>query len=637
MRSPVRARLAGAAELAAVAAGYLAGLVTLWLGLRQRTVFPEDLEWIAGEVLGSPLRLTQHLVLHRLGLPLFQDDLTAYFIPGVALHLAAAAGVHLLFVLTFSALCPGARTPAAVRAGGAAAGLLFLLGQPAVVVYPSALSYQLVTVASVAALCCAVLHLRSGRARWWAGLLLCYGAALFSHSYAVGLPLLVLALEVARVRARTPGEDSPTLLRWLMPRAPLRYAALALPLALAALRVGLAAPRIEASLSTYRAQEVGPWLLLYHARYLTEVLIRFGQDAFGWASLAQLHRAGPDLSAVDIAALVVWVAVGALGLAQLLRRGTLPGLAGFVLLFFVGWSGLCLVQTYLTSDYFAQWWRFYYNAAGLAVALACGALRLAAGAARLVRAPEGAAAWAVTVLLAATCLATRPARSVHPMEWARKTPEYAAVPARADAGGRSLRQQRPRGVLAGADLRGADMFRADLQRMNLAGARMAGASLLLADLLQADLTGADLTGALLVHARLAGASMVRARLRAANLEGATLTAARLDRAKLSRAHLAWAVLEDAGLSRADLRRANLRGARLSRADLRGADLRGAHLEGADLRDADLRQADLRGARLGDTRFERARLQGARLCTGRPAVRGHLGTPRLERCEPVSHQ
>jgi hypothetical protein len=228
----VRARLGVAAEWVAVAAGYLTGLVTLWLDLRHRTVFPEDLEWIAGEVLGSPLRVTQHWMLHRLGQPLFQDDLTAYFIPGVALHLAAAAGVHLLFVLTVNALGAGSRAPGAVRAGGAAAGLLFLLGQPAVVVYPSALSYQLVTVAAVAALCCAMLHLRSGRTLWWASLVLCYAAALFSHSYAVGLPLMVLALEVARVRSGDPDDDAPPLRRWLLPRALPRYLALGLALIL---------------------------------------------------------------------------------------------------------------------------------------------------------------------------------------------------------------------------------------------------------------------------------------------------------------------------------------------------------------------------------------------------------------------
>ena len=629
----IRARLAGAAEWAAVAAGYLTGLVTLWLDLRHRTVFPEDLEWIAGEVLGSPLRLTQHWVLHRLGQPLFQDDLTAYFIPGVALHLAAAAGVHLLFVLTLGALGSGSRTPGAVRAGGAAAGLLFLLGQPAVVVYPSALSYQLVTVAALAALCCAVLHLLSGRALWWASLVLCYAAALFSHSYAVGLPLMVLALEVARVRSRDPDADVPPLRRWLLPRALPRYLALGLPLVLAALWVSQAAPRIEAALSTYRTTEVGPWLALYHARYLLEVLLRFGQDAFGWVSLAQLHRAGPDLGLVDVFGLAGWAAVAALGLAQLLRRGTNLGLAGFVLLFFVGWNGLCLVQTYLTSDYFAQWWRFYYNAAGLTVALACLALGAAAGVARLVRAPQWAVAWAVTAALVTACLLARPGQAVHPMEWARKTPEYASVPAAPRASGASsLRGQRPTRSLARADLRGADIYRADLQRADLSGARLAGASLLLADLRRANLTDADLSRALLVHARLTGARLERARLGSANLEGATLTAARLDRAALQRAHLAWAVLEDANLSRADLRRANLRGARLSRARLGGADLRGAHLEGADLRDADLRRADLRGVRLGDTRLERARLQGARICTrNRPAVRGYSGAPRWERC------
>ena len=658
-----RARLAVVAEMAAVAAGYLVGLVSLCQRLAGRTVFPEDLEWITGEVLGSPLRLTQHVVLNRLSLPLFEDDLGAYFIPGVVLHLATAAAIHMLFVLVCGTLRCGLQGARAVRAGGAAAGVLFLLGQPAVVIYPSALSYQLVTLAVVATLIFAVLFFRSGRLIYWAALVLCYGVALFSHSYAVGLPLMVLALEVAWLRTGIAGREdgkekdsrekdkeeegeedargedaggrSPERWRGLVPGrgALLRYLAFALPVGAMAWRLGEALPRIEASISTYRTQEMGPWLVLYFARYLTEVLLRFGQDVFGWTALAQLHRAGPDLYAADVFALVGWSVVGVLGLRELLRRRTTVGMAGMALLFFLGWNGLCLVQTYLTSDYFAQWWRFYFNAAGLSVALVHVLLRGAGALGRLARAPGWLPAWIAAVGVVVACTITRPAGVVHPMAWARKTTEYSDVPRYAGGGGKNMRQASLRKrAMARADLRRADLFRADLSGADLGGASMAGASLLLADLRQAGLAGADLSGAFLVHARLTGASLERARLRGANLEGATLTAARLGRADLTAAHLSWATMEDADLGRASLRRANLRGARLGRANLGGADLRGAYLEGADLRRADLRGADLRGAHLGGAKLEETRLGGARLCSdSRPSPPSYKGTPRWDNC------
>ncbi len=631
-----RDRLAMVAEVLAMAAGYVVGLVTLCQGLAGRTVFPEDLEWITGEVLGSPLRLTQHAVLNHLSLPLFEDDLGAYFIPGVLLHLAAAMSIHALFVLLCGALrnrLTGART---IRAGGAAAGILFLLGQPAVVIYPSALSYQLVTLAVMLALICTVLYLRTGRIAYWAALVVCYGVALFSHSYAVGLPLMVLALEVAVSRSGAeapPGRRAGSL---LSKDALLRYLVLAVPVVGMAWRMSAAMPRIEAAISTYRTQEMGPWLVLYHARYLTEVLLRFGQDAFGWHSLVQLHRAGPDLYAGDVIALALWSVVGVLGLREIFKRQAPVGVAGMALLLFVGYNALGLVQSYLTSDYFAQWWRFYFNAAGLALLLTYLLVRGALALARLVKAPGWAGAWVVAVGLTATCLATRPAAAVHPMEWTRKTTAYTsgAIPAVPAAGGKSLRGARSRtpGIAAGADLRGADLFQASLSGAALAGARLSGASLLLADLRQARLAGADLTGAFVVHARLTGARLSRAKLASANLEGATLTAAHLRRADLTAAHLAWAVLEDADLTEVEARRVNLRGVRLGRAALRGADLRGAYLEGADLRDADLRGADLRGVRLGGAKLERARLDGARICRDTlPRPPRHRGTPYLEGC------
>ena len=638
----MKARLAMVAEVVAVAVGYLVGLVSLCQRLAGRTVFPEDLEWITGEVLGSPLRLTQHGVLNGLSLPLFEDDLGGYFIPGVVLHLATAACIHGLFVLVCGALRNRLQGARAIRAGGAAAGVLFLLGQPAVVIYPSALSYQLVTLAVVAALICAVLYLRSGRLVYWGALAVCYGVALFSHSYAVGLPLMVLALEVAWNRsgegdeAGDRGSESQRglLLRW---GALLRYLALAVPAGGMAWRLSEALPKIEASISTYRTQEMGPWMVLYHARYLTEVLLRFGQDAFGWESLAQFHRAGPDLYEVDVFALVGWSIVGLLGLREIFRRRTPVGLTGMLLLFFIAWNGLCLVQTYLTSDYFAQWWRFYFNAAGLCIVLAYLLVRGALVLARLGRVPAWLAAWATAVGLAATCLATRPAAAVHPMEWVRKTTEYTsgAVPGYSGGGGgKSMRRAdlRSSRTTARADLRGADLFLADLGGADLTSAGLAGASLLMADLRQAWLREADLSRAFLVHARLSGARLGRANLASANLEGADLTAARLGRADLTATHLAWATLEDAALGRSDLRRANLRGARLRRADLRGANLRGAYLEGADLRNADLRGADLRGAHLGGARLEDARLKGARVCWDkRPRPPVYKGMPRWDEC------
>ena len=661
-------RLQLVAELVAVATGYLVGLITLCGRLDGQTVHPEDLEWIVGEVLGSPLRLTQHALLNHLSLPLLQDDLSAYFTPGLLLHLACAASVHWLFVVIWGALPGRLLHPLTIRAGGAAAGLLFLLGQPSIVVYPSALSYQLVTLWTLLALVFCVLYLRSGRLVAWAAVVLCYGLALFSHSYAVALPLLVMALEVAWNRsprsaprasagAASPAQPPdrrtdrrsgrgasdaahndtahgpyPVDRRVSATRrgkrfrdrrgelfasgALLRYLALAIPAVGMAIRISATLPRFDSALASYKTTELGPWLLLYFARYLGEVLLRFGQDAFGLTWLSQFHRAGPDLKAADVGVLVLCLVVAALGLRQLLWRRLVPGLAAMLLLFFLLWNGICLVQTYLTSDYFAQWWRFYYNAAGLVLVLAYGLVWGMQALSRLVWPPAPLLAWGAAAGLVLACLWMRPAAGIpHPMVWARDTPEYSsgAVPRQAGPlDGKSLR-----GVRLGsrkmvrADLRRADLYRADLAGANLAGARLAGASLLLANLQQAGLSGANLRGALMVHARLTGVHLNGAVLVSANLEGASLTDGDLRWADLRGAHLAWATLEDADLRGADLRRANLRGARLGRADLRGADLRGVRLQGA--------------------RLEHARLQGARVCKARRLPTGYRGTPRWSTC------
>ena len=581
----------------------------------------EDSHWIRGDFFGTPLRLTQHMLLHRVCFPLFGDNLDAYYVLTLGLHVINAALVYGVYAVLARRL--GRARP---RLGGALAGLLLLCYDRNNLGYVSAISYQLVVLFLLFGTLWALAYFRRGRLWVWALAVVCYGLALLTNVFALAFPLFWIPLGGIWVNQRPGGEMTRESLV-------IRGAMLLVPLGLLLWQHG---PFLW-SYEGFEAAKAEPFLQLagQFPLYISHVVASFLWGLSG----VELQ---PDVPAW-LAALLVY-GLAAWGIKQMAGRWSIPGTAAVVTLLVVLWNGLVFVQALAAQDGFSGDWRYYYGAAGMALAVAwllMEALALAVDAMGQGRAAEAAMVLVVMAALVAINPGTRrwwseagdegrtphgrqafECTSVAPLDQAQAAALAApgADLSCRDLGGLDL----GRSNLTGADLRGSRLALADL-----AGGRLARARLGWANLLWANLDGADLSGAEMTDANLFGASLLRARLIGAQISSARLAGARLEGAVMTRA-----VLRDADISGARLAGADLSGADLSRSLLIKSDLKNANLRGAILRGATLTQADLRGARLEAAVVDEADLQGAVICQQhRGSLKGYRGQPIWARCAP----
>ena len=603
----------------AVLAGYAALGVLLHSHHFGEGLKAEDSHWIRGDYFGTPLRLTQHLLLHRICFPLFADSLNTYYVLTLGLHVINAGLVCTLYGVLARGL-RGARP----RLGGLLAGLLFLCYDSNNLSYVSAISYQLVVLFLLCGTWCVLSYLERGRRWTWAGAVVAYGLALLTNVYALAFPLIWIVLEVAwRKGAGNQLRGSPLQ----------RYALMLVPLGLLLLVHGAFLWGYD-GLMAVRAD---PWWRT--AAQLPVYVMHAAASFFAGLFGLDLESTMPSwLAAAPVLGLTAW------GVWQVLGKKQKVGLPAVGALLVVLWSGLVFFQALAARDGFSGDWRYYYNAAGMALAVAWllmwsltrATAAMGSGRGRAVE--SAAAAVVMAALLAVNPGARRwwtaaddDARAPH----GRQADECAALTrleqrqaAALAAPGVDLRCRDLRGLdLARASLAGADLRGSSLALCNLASGRLARARLSGAHLLWANLDGADLSGAGLEDADLFGASLRRARL-----SGARLPSARLVGARLQGAVLTGAVMLDADLSGARLAGADLSGADISRALLIKSDLKNCSLSRTVLRKVNLLQADLRGARLDGAILDGADLNGAMICEHhRGILKGYGGTPSWVRC------
>jgi len=634
----------------AIAAGY-AALIALLYGnvLAHEAYFDrDDFTWISGTTLGNTWRWTQWVVLHEICLPLFGPDRTGYYLPSLLLHWVDSLLVAALFVELLGSTRGARGRPRATRlAGGALAGLVFLLYDSGAPRWISALSYQLVTLAVLVMLIATLRFVREGRTGWWAVAVVAYAFGLASHSYAILVPGFLILLELS---ARRGGVGSG---RWIRGAA-LRYGVMALPLAVFLVLFG--------SSLRDRAGEVGAThglgeYLLQYLKYAWISLLHF------WGSPIHAYQVDPDWGAATGLGLLAVLALAALGGLDLARNRGRLGLAGVAALFLLAWFGLSVVQTLATAHNLSSGWRYYFNSVGVAVTAGALALALLE---RLGRSLPGLSPIkvlvAVALLLAVGVALGKPAGRAALTFWGRTlagntsfdqrlweadrlcptptrlSPDEARERGRqrGDLSCVTLRNRSLRGVeWPGATLRGADLTATDLTGSDLQGADLTGAGLIWADLVQVNLQGANLTEANLSGADLSYADLRGARLDRTVLNGAVLFGSLHDPEAFATTHLCNADLReldlggyrmagvplrevlilrtsfpDADLRGADLHKADGQGVDLSGADLQGAVLRKAFLPGVNLRDANLRGADLTWATLTDADLRGADLREA---------------------------
>ena len=603
----------------AVLAGYAALGVLLHSHHFGEGLKAEDSHWIRGDYFGTPLRLTQHLLLHRICFPLFADSLNAYYVLTLGLHVINAGLVCTLYGVLARGL-RGARP----RLGGLLAGLLFLCYDSNNLSYVSAISYQLVVLFLLCGTWCMLSYLERGRRWTWAGALVAYGLALLTNVYALAFPLIWIALEVAwRKGAGNQPRGSPLQ----------RYALMLVPLGLLLLVHGAFLWGYDGLL----AVRADPWWRT--AAQLPVYVMHAAASFFAGLFGLDLESTMPSwLAAAPVLGLTAW------GAWQVLGKKQNVGLPAVGALLVVLWSGLVFFQALAAQDGFSGDWRHYYNAAGMALAVAWLVIWLLNRATAALGSGRGRAVeLAAVVLVMLAVVAGNPGT--------RRWWDAAGDEARAPHGRQAqecstlvrLEQQEAATLLSpGADLRCRDLRGLDLARASLAGADLRGTSLALCNLARARLARARLSSAYLLWAHLDDADMSGAGLHGANLFGASLRSARLSGARLSSARLVGARLQGAVMTGAEMRDADLSGARLAGADLSDADLSRAMLIKSDLKKsslgranltrANLMQADLRGSRLDGAVLLGADLQGAVICQRyRGVLKGYRGTPSWVRC------
>ncbi len=576
----------------------------------------EDGFWFRGDRFVYSWRLTTTLVYRHFSAALFGDVLVGYKLPNALLHLLNAGLVYAIC----ARLLRG-RGEFAARLGAYLAGWFFLHSavSASVVSYYSALAYVLLTSLELGALVAALGYFRRPRMRLWGVVLACHGVALFTHSFALGFPLLLLLFELLLHR-RGGGGWGAMAVRGAAMRYGLLLGVTALPAVLhwrqlvspdvSGIAASLSLPALLGQLPSY---------------YLDHLKLILRLESAGWAA------------APAAAILVATAALGLIGITLMKwRRARAPGLPELALLLVFAWCGM----TYLQQAVVGGWtdgqmtlagWRLYFNQVGLCLMAAAVCVQPAVWLGR--RLPSG---WTgrsagISALVAAALflvvdgrhlpgLGERLSRThealieraciVHPPCAGASGSAGTAAPGRLTCARMNLANLDTQDLsgedLAGlhlvggsfrhtrlkrADARGACLLFTSGEQANLAGARLQGTTMRGADLIQANLTSAAAARANFDDARMTRVDMTRG-----SFPGASFNRARLDSGRLNNADLTGARLRDALLAGADLRGAILRGA-----DLTGANLTGARLQGADLTGATLTDAELAGADLTDVK------------------------------------
>lgn len=565
----------------AICGAYLLVAVLLLTPVTTLSLSREDSFWIRGQILGSPARLTAHFLLHRILLPLVGGHLVGYRLCGVVIHLLNTVLVCGLFWLFFKNIQnPLRESRSMVCLGAATAGIFFLVSDTRTYEMVNALPYELVTFFTLWMLIFSCLYWQAGRLVFWLLSAAAYVLALFSHSFAMALPAVVLLMEVCWRRCCPHHQERPYLL--------LRYGGLV------ALLAGF--------LFFYFSQHAVKGLSLLQVHPHDGQLI-FLFPRYVFLSVLPLFKGllSPNSSIfyTDVITLGLSALITAAGLRQILGRKRALGLPGVGFLFLVAWVGMTLIQA-VAIEFQKDSFRYYLNTVGVAISAA---FFLAWMVGRVWVSPArrlGLPFLVVVLVTAALVLANEHHQqnikktlmgeldwgALRP--WSRDPRCEASRTISADefwsrATGEGLRCATLRYLdLSGVDLRERDLFSADMTGAHFTASKLQGLSA---------------PGAAFLWANLRAARLDEARLPGADFRGADLSGAVLERADLNNADLHWASADRANLRFARLARARLRDAEMQHADFQGADLRGADLSLSDLRYSNLRGAQLTGANL----------------------------------------
>jgi len=541
-RHTLLAALRRAAPSLTVALVFLLLALIFLLPNTQTLLDYEDACWIRDDFPLHRHRLTQRALMHWVLLPLLGHRVEGYYLAAASLHLMVALLIYACVLsLSRAFFTPLSRDSATARLAAGLAGVLFLAYEAPGLTYLSAVSYQLVTLFSLGMVLCQLAYHRTRLLAWWWGVLLLAALAAASHSYAFGLPLVALCLELAWRRNREVAEGVKRTL-W-------RHSTLLLiPCCAMALKWGQLsddAPGLSRLLRPLHDMEMAGVMALHVSHFLATL----GADLLdnGRGLLAPVHVLfpGDDLHWNGARILTALGAMLCLGfwVASLIRRAAL-GVAGVLVIFYLVWAGITFHQIYYVGYDPTTTWRHYFGVAGLCLALGfVGGRGLGALLAHLpqrFRPAAGGALLGAALLLSlladgrarrdAASLVSGRARVASPHAWVSRCPE--------------LRRLDLAEVKAHAT-RSRDLSCADLSGLNLAGL---------------DLTGVDLSGS-----NLTGASMDKVRLTGSNLAGASLS---------------FVDAEELLLMDTDLRGANFSGANVKNADITGARLAGSVWEGA---------------------------------------------------------
>lgn len=496
----------------------------------------EDCDWVQGSDFGFSDRLLQSWLLQEVVPYLFGPRFEAFYALAVSLHLLCAVMLYVLFMRVSG--MPRSGYPQSLHArhlGGGLAGLLYLLYNSTPIAYLSAMSYQLVTLFTLATLTLALLYLQTRRPAIWLLVLASFALALASHTYGFCLVGLLGLMEIVWQRTYPLEEDNGGRRSWssvlLRHGLILVVAAGFAVLNADVLARGAVRVRSLGSLSLYGE-------VLRFGLYLQQITLDLLANLDPWMrslDRLSLDRIAPQWGHLILTAGVCILCVLACG--HLYRRRPM-GVLGVFLIFVAAWNIMGFFITRPASFWEGSIWRFTFNVAGLCLfipfALHTLVDRLAMRLAGPLRPCLAVVLTVPVVLLWGPGLLYR---SLELMEtgwhgrW-MQNPRSCGLTLPCQARTRVTLQGVQAAVGAGRTLACSDLSNLDLSNLNLAGM---------------DLRGADLSNT-------------------------RLTKTSLDGARLHGACFNWAQLRAVTARRASLRGASLAGSRLDTVDLQGADL-----------------------------------------------------------------
>jgi hypothetical protein len=447
---------------------------------------PDESAWIRGANFGYPWRQTQSWLSQDLLLPLFGDRWAPHLLTSLGLYPVIA----LLLALAFRGLVrrlatPIVDIPGLAELGGTMAGLAFVWQAKSHAFNTSTLSYRLAAASALLALVLALQAKGRHAWAWWGATCLAVGLALFSHLFALALPVFLLLLELVLWRG---GEGARPARR-----LGIRLGLLSLPLALllwvhgSAIRMATEGAGMHPdAMDLSEKLRLFPWFLRFSIEQMWKPHLQIGAHV-GWPAWLQLAGV---------------VALCVLGLWAALRPGGRVGWIAAIPLFFVGWAMGAYPAAVAGVASLSSGHRYEYPVIGACLAgtfLLC--LALAAVARRI---PPAGLRWlpGALALLVAVGLCAR------------------SLDISAAQGALAELPNRDRPLCPGAT-GAARHVGQDLRHVDMSGRSLDGACFLWATLDQADLTGASLRGASFLGASLMGAQLQGADLAEAELSNST--------------------------------------------------------------------------------------------------------------------